>query len=151
MPCPVFFKCLQRQWLYHLPGQKIPVPNHYFSKEFFFLMSNLNWLILRLCPLLLSVGCLREETDPHLSTASVQVVGENLTGDHCDPKEPRRTKSPFSNFGDSWNQRSIVTLQGLREQWRLLWVRTTEWTRLEKIFEIIKSNLWPNITSSIRP
>ena len=43
-----------------------------------------------------------------------------VQGDHCDTEEAHGTKSPLIHRGNSGNQRSIMTLQGLMEQWRLL-------------------------------
>jgi len=81
----MFLEHLHGQWLHHLPGQPIPVPDHPFREVVFPNVQPESPLVqLEAIPSSPITSHTREEADPQLTTTSLQVVIEsnNVSPEH---------------------------------------------------------------------
>ena len=73
----MFLEHLQGQWLHQLPGQLVPVPDHSFREIFPNVQPESPLAQLEAILFSPVASYIREDADPHLATASLQVVVES--------------------------------------------------------------------------
>ena len=81
----MLFEHHQGQWLHHLSGQPIPVPDHPFREVFPNVQPEPSLAQLEAIPSSPITSHTREEADSQLTTASLQVVTESkfISDIHC--------------------------------------------------------------------